>query len=254
MMAAASMEDLISYWNAQIVPPKFDTPLQRAIGNQNASKVKKQLDNGANPNEVNKMGCTTLSLAIWVGHNKIVKILLDHGAEVNQIDPINGTTALMFAAQDGKHEIARDLLLRGASVNYQAVNGRTALHSAVQEESAATVNLLLEFGANVHLTSTNDKSTPLHVACGHRNLNIVKMLVNAGADVNAKRTGGVTPLYMATGNGFTEITHFLAENGADIDGEKDTGSQKVTEVKENKQPMEEKKLEGSILLESFLNE
>lgn len=78
------------------------------------------------------------------------------------------------------------------------------------------VQLLIELGADIHQKSANNLAvTPLHSAVAGDHLEIVKMLLNAGANVNARQNGGFTPLHSAAQNNNSEMINILLEFGAD---------------------------------------
>jgi ankyrin repeat protein len=95
------------------------------------------------------------------------------------------------------------------------VNNQTALHLAANNGNLELVKLLIEKGADVN-AKTNDDATPLHVAANNDNLELVKLLIENDADVNAKTNKGATPLHMAAVNGHFDIAKLLIENDAKV--------------------------------------
>ncbi len=87
--------------------------------------VKLLLEKGADITAT-KDGRTVLMIAAFGGHDKIVKLLLEKGAEINAVAK-RGRTALIIAASAGHSKVVELLLRRGAIVNAQAENGETAL-------------------------------------------------------------------------------------------------------------------------------
>ena len=81
--------------------------------------------------------------------------------------------------------------------------------------NAETVKLLLERGADVN-AKDNDGWTPLQHAAKRGNVEIIKLLLEKGADVNAKSNDGVTALMSAAKRGYMEIIKLLLEKGADV--------------------------------------
>lgn len=98
--------------------------------------------------------------------------------------------------------------------------GRTALHGAsVEAGSEEAVELLLDYGADV---DAKDKygNTPLHDAAKYGNISICKLLLGYGADIDAANKWGQTPMHVAAFERQEEVFDFLIRSGAD-DGAKD---------------------------------
>lgn len=95
-------------------------------------------------------------------------------------------------------------------------NKNTVLIDAVIAGNAEIVTLLIKYKGNVNQKG-NDGLTPLHLACTY-NLTIVKLLLDHGADVNTKADArkGITPLMVATSHGCVDVTRLLLERGANV--------------------------------------
>ena len=104
------------------------------------------------------------------------------------------------------------------SVNRWSPDGFTALHLACFFKQEA-VRLLLNRGAALDVPAHNERfaagAHPLHSAVASRALEIAVMLLEAGADPNAKQHGGYTPLTEAAQNGDADLAYALLERGAD---------------------------------------
>ncbi|KAK3103715.1 hypothetical protein FSP39_021280 [Pinctada imbricata] len=93
------------------------------------------------------------------------------------------------------------------------------LWSAAHGNKIDLARILLKYGADVNL-QTNRKSTPLRIACREKHVDMVKFLVANGADITAKNVDGCMCLMSGTGN--AEILKYLIEIGADVNA-KETG-------------------------------
>ena len=103
-------------------------------------------------------------------------------------------------------------------------DGWTPLHLAAHYGHADTVSLLLHNNAPVDIRSTNPMTnTPLHAALAGRRNDVSKMLIDAGADVNARQHGGWAPLHSAAANGDREMVELLIARGADRTAMNDAG-------------------------------
>jgi len=191
------------------------TQLRDALNEGNLEKVKKIIAAGADVNAMGKYKQTPLCMVSWKANTELVKILLAHGADPN-IKCANGDTAL-FGVQTP--EIARLLIKAGADVNVKTIHGETPIAWASTKEIAdillqagaettpeirlllscrfgrtEEVKALIAQGVNVNTPVGPFGSTPLAWAA---NAQIARLLIDAGADVNAKNKFGETPLSIA---------------------------------------------------------
>ncbi len=180
-----------------------------------------------------------LHLAVINQHLEMVKYLLDKCADVNAKDRYK-KTALHWASEIGHLEIVQCLIKKRADVNAYNTQGRTALHLASIVGHFKIVQCLLSNGANVNskvifflgirtswsppfleieLDSQNWKEfkrTALHFASKKGHLEIVKTLIDNGADVNAKDNMGKRALHWASDAGCLQIVQYLIAKGADL--------------------------------------
>ncbi|KAI1400683.1 hypothetical protein F4819DRAFT_487375 [Hypoxylon fuscum] len=140
-----------------------------------------------------------------------LKLLLDNGANLEVKDQI-GRTPLLWAATNGNVGLAHILLENHADVAATNNRGRTALHLAAEsnpkEQHEEMIKLLLNHGANSCAVSDGGW-TPLHNAAQSGNAPVVALLLQANANVNAELSNGMTPLHWAAFNGFEEVVQLL---------------------------------------------
>jgi ankyrin repeat protein len=97
-----------------------------------------------------------------------------------------------------------------------AADGFTALHLAAFFGKAESARTLLEAGASVHAYGTNEfANQPLHAAAAGRHIEVCRVLLAAGADIDATQHGGYTPLDEAAGSGDVELVELFLSAGAD---------------------------------------
>jgi ankyrin repeat protein len=120
------------------------------------------------------------------------------------------------AAMRGDLEAVRTLLKQGAEVNAAQGDGMTALHWAAEQGNVDMAKILVFAGAEVDAETRLGAHTPLHVAAESGSGEVVKVLVDAGANVKATTNTGVTPLHFAAMSGSTVAVLALAEKGADV--------------------------------------
>jgi ankyrin repeat protein len=163
-------------------------------------------------------GKMSLCEAADKGNLSEVEWLLDHGADVNALDPPNqGDTALLYAAGRGHDKIVKYLVSRGANVNAGRERGRSALLQAICNHHPDIAAWLIAQEADVNVKN-EEKDTPLHYAARYGNAPVAKLLIEKGADINARGNGGRTPLYATIcfrGEKDISVAQVLLEKGAD---------------------------------------
>ena len=202
-------------------------------------------------NAKDKGGYTPLCDAVRKGRVEIVKILLDHGATVNTRANETGFTPLHLAAAAGDANVIRMLLAKSADRTVRDVFGATPLEHAVHlnqtlsveallppgaasqladllseavvKGNAGMVAVLLDRGADVNARNKS-ASTPLHDAALKDRAEVAKVLLQHGADVRARNGYGGSPLHDAALAGATDVAELLLANKAEIDASDDSGA------------------------------
>ncbi len=221
--------------NVDAVDHRGNTSLMRASNNGHCDTVNLLLEIGADVNKQEEhTDGTGLLLASKKGHDAVVKQLLEKGANVN-IASHNGRTALIEACQHDRIEIVKMLLEYGAGINTGDQKGVTGLLIACDAGRIDICRVLLENGANVNLCSgaalsENDESEDMDVmryegvnvsclwiASQNGNLDIVKLLLENGAEVNITNHNDRTALIKASQDGHTDTVQLLIQFGAAVD-------------------------------------
>jgi hypothetical protein len=177
-------------------------------------------DSGAILNSLQGNRGSPLHAAISMRHFSTIKLLLEHGSDVNAKGGTFGTALEVAAYFNCDLDIVELLFQYGADVTVRG-DGEIALHLAVGEANVGMVRLLLGHGADVNAEGGTTGSA-LQRACSRGNLEVVKCLVEHGADVNAKGVkdvyGRCTALQAARRRarlrGNQEIADYLLEHGA----------------------------------------
>jgi hypothetical protein len=159
---------------------KEEPPLIEAIEDSNQKRTQELLAKGADPNQRNSYGYPALSIAAGIGDARIVKLLLDAGADVNAHSANLNDTALARAAGRGHPEIVRLLVKAGADLEAKDGSGWTPLFEAAMSGNSESVKILLDAGSNINARASSGW-TALKEAQMRENENIVQQLKSAGA-------------------------------------------------------------------------
>lgn len=141
-----------------------------------------------------------------------------HGNRDDAAQLAAGATLTVWeAAALGADDQLRTLIDGDAALaNAFAADGHTPVGLAAFFAKASTVRLLLDRGAGVTAAARNDmKVQPLHAAVAARNAEVVALLLERGADPNARQQVGYTPLMGAAGAGRDDMVDLLLARGAD---------------------------------------
>lgn len=170
--------------------------------------------------------------AIQTGHVEIVEILIDAGADINLCWYKEGTP-LMFAASRGECEMVRFLTLKGADI-YAIVKSElatTALQAALYRGQSLLCHCLLAHGAKINAPIADSGSSELTYAVETNSLNMVRKLLDRGAEVNPAPGWWGTPLQSTAWVVFPNMVmvELLLERGADVNAP--SGSHGLTALK-----------------------
>lgn len=156
---------------------------------------------------------TALHYAIKGKHEDVVKLLLDNKANINKPDS-DGTKPLHLASLSGNKKIVEDLLAFKPKLDAKDLNGWAAIHFAVKNEHADIVELLVNAGCKINVKTKLDDQTPLHFAAELGNEAVVRVLLDARAHYNARTKVGETALFLACAKGSEKIVNMLLDAGA----------------------------------------
>jgi ankyrin repeat protein len=175
-------------------------------------------------------GSSPLFQAASAGQFRVVTFLLDHGASVNLKS--NGRAPLHGAAASGNKAMVELLLNRGADVNATDGTGGTALHIVTDNGFRSVAEALLAHHAdmNARNSASNGEVTPLHRAASLGRIELLKLLIAGGSDVNIKSKNGSTPLSDAVGAGQLDSVRALLAAKADPDIADDKGITPLSEA------------------------
>lgn len=195
------------------------TALHYAAHSGNKNAVSMLIELGANINKACDGGASAIFFALGNGHIEIVELLIRHNADVN-LKGGSGETPI-FKVQDNQ-EIAKILVNAGADLTIISnVDKCTVIHTASRFGNKYLVERILKSDHSDIINSQDSMGyTPLHFASGTGEIIIVKLLMEAGAEIEAKNLLGDTPLIEAArlvgSEGKVDIIQYLLEAGANV--------------------------------------
>ncbi len=192
------------------------TPLHLAVLHEQKEAIKLLVKLGADVNAKNKESETPLWIAISeLRKPDIAELLLDLGARINSRRGDLGMTPLDWAAFDGKVEVVRMLLKRGANPNAGKGTTRSApIQQCANNGNVEILKALLEAGADANARHAGDSALGSAAINGHDEF--IEILLKAGANVNQADESGTTPLISAVAGRKLAIVKMIVAAGANL--------------------------------------
>jgi len=180
-----------SFSQSEINDPKV---LVNAIGNGDVMQVKQLLQSGADPN-VRHLDYTPLIAAV-------------------------GATKKIVGQSTSTYRTSRGRMIDGRYVEEEVIDESSIVHDETTAEgdvSIEMIQLLLNAGADVNFKNGPQGATALHLAAATDKRKVVKVLLEAGINIDAQLVNGETALILASSRGFSAVVQDLIDSGADID-------------------------------------
>jgi ankyrin repeat protein len=191
---------------------RLTTPLHVAAGHGHMRLVRELLERGAALNARDRRGRTPAEMAMKEKRTKLVRFLVDRGAEVG----------IHLAAYLGDVDRVQQLLDSGVGVETKDADGKTALYWTLPGNQVAAARVLLANGADVNVKGNGN--TLLLTALWHGYAEMAMLLAGAGARLDVRHSAtGETPLEMAAYMGLADVVKVLLDQGADVNATTKTG-------------------------------
>ncbi|XP_010047932.2 potassium channel AKT1 [Eucalyptus grandis] len=198
-----TMEGVLLETENMLARGRMDLPLTLCFATMRGDDflLNQLLKRGLDPNESENSGRTSLHIAASKGSENCVLLLLDFGADPNSRDS-EGSVPLWEAMLGGHEPVIKLLAENGANISSGDV-GQFAC-TAAEQNNLYLLKEIVHYGGDVTLPS-GQGYTALHIAVSEDNLEIVKFLLEQGADMDKSDTFGWTPWDLADQQGHEEI-------------------------------------------------
>jgi ankyrin repeat protein len=193
---------------------KETTPYLQAIINEDAKEIAHLLTKRIDSNECNDKGQTPLMIASLKGNLKIMKLLLDASADKETSDIYGNTAIFMVLFNEKAHPAALKLLLNyHANIHVYNHQGHSPLILACLNNHKSCLKLLLQAGAGIE--ARGKEGTPLNYAAYNGSTDAVKELIKQKADLEARDGWSLTPLLATVLQNDAATTRLLLKGGDD---------------------------------------
>jgi len=235
-----TLTTLVTVWSLAGTAAIAQTPapsaakLVAAVKAGESAAALSMLQRKADPNAAEVDGTTALHWAVRNGDAALVDRLLRAGAKATAANRY-GVTPLPLACEQGDPALVERLLTAGVSADLTGPQGETALHTCARAGHVAAAKVLVTHGASLNAIESWRGQTPIMWAAAQGHADMITMLAEAGADVNARSgiiawerqrsseprdkwlpPGGFTPLLFAAREGRVDAAKALIAAGADV--------------------------------------
>jgi uncharacterized protein len=198
-----------------------------AIKGNDAAKVAALLDEDRSLLTAKAGGTSAILLAMYHGKPEIARLFVDRGAKL--------TFAEAVAVGD-EEKVASMVAADPSLANSFSDDGFPAVGLAIFFRHPAIARRLIELGADINAAARNpQKVAPIHAAAAVRDLDTLRLLLERGANVNARQQMGFVALMTAAIHGDTEMAQLLIDHGADKGAKADDGKSVVTMARDKGQ-------------------
>nr|ADD82928.1 transient receptor potential cation channel subfamily A member 1 [Python regius] len=213
-----------------------NTPLHWATKKHQIESVKLLLSRGASPNSLNKNNMAPLHWAVQYFFDDLLKIFIENDMTEINLEGESGNTAILLACYKDNPEALKLLIERGADICKANHMGTMPIHAAAFSGSKICMEMVIKQAEKLghspesHINSLdNARNSPLHLAVQSRDLEMIRMCIEYGAQVDLKQNDKCTALHFAATQGATEILKLMISSYTGevslinvVDGKKET--------------------------------
>ena len=196
-------------------------PVHEAVLSSDLFHVEKLLPKKESITQKDRGGRMPLHLAVSCRNQELIKLLLEHGADVSSVDTLLGLSPLDYASRMNDWEMLSLMMEKRPDIREQVLNETnrdctdniacvlcTAAHYGYND----LLKYLISKGNSVHLVLPGDNGTLLHVAARNQQTETVKILLLQGAIIDSQDESGKTPLHVSVETGNFEVIKYLVEH------------------------------------------
>ncbi|XP_041670611.1 transient receptor potential cation channel subfamily A member 1b [Cheilinus undulatus] len=191
-------------------------PLHWAVEKNRTESCRALLELGVDPNILNTALLSPLHLAVSLGHNGLVELLLTYNATDCNLQGDLGNTPLILACSINNCEALSILIAHGARLCQQNKLGHFPVHAAAFAGSKKAMEVILKAGEKTghqiegHINYLDkSRSSPLHLAVRGGNTETIQLCISMGAKIDQQQNDRSTPLHLACTQGATEVVKLM---------------------------------------------
>lgn len=198
------------------------TRLHNVVENIKIEVIELHLKHSEYDNAKDNDSLRPLNIAIKKKSLELIDLLLKFRTDINHVIRSSWGkqyTPLHFAIAKGRKDIVTILLSKSGNMDVKVKDNMSPLYITAQNAHAQIAEDLINYGAYIQSVTLNVRYTPSHFACKAGKEEILKLCLNAGADINARIIQNLTPLHRAIKNGNDDVIKLFLQNGAKVDYE-----------------------------------
>ena len=201
-----------------------------AVFNNDEQEARRLILQGANVNAESLDGVSLIDIAMAQGNLGIVRAVLET-PQPKGLRQKNEEEALILSARYGHKDLMMSLIKKGVDVNAENTDNETALFEAIRSKNQEIIDILIKHGARVNATNVME-DTPLTTAV-RLHPEIVDTLLDLGANINERNSDGITPVLEAVRGNDINLVKRMVDRGANILVQDEAGSNALHYVAED---------------------